>query len=106
MCKGGRRFYPFFPFVGGRVCQAFIWHDRQFVRGEWVLFDLYGTNRDAREWEALDAFHPERCLDRDSGSFAFVPHGGGDAYAGRCCPGERITICEDRCEVPDPTKAL
>jgi fatty-acid peroxygenase len=45
-----RRFYPFFPFVGGRAREDFGWRGRRFSRGSWVLLDLYGTNRDSRIW--------------------------------------------------------
>jgi fatty-acid peroxygenase len=45
-----RRFYPFFPFVGGRVRNAFDWRGCRYTRGTWVLLDLYGTDHDARAW--------------------------------------------------------
>jgi fatty-acid peroxygenase len=43
-----RRFYPFFPFVEGRVLDDFEWRGRRFAKGTWVLLDLYGTNHDTR----------------------------------------------------------
>ncbi len=55
-----RRFYPFFPFIGGRVRNAFDWRDHHFSRGTWVILDAYGTNHDARIWENPDAFRPDR----------------------------------------------
>lgn len=55
-----RRFYPFFPFVGGRVREPFEWRDHRFSEGDWVLLDLFGTNHDRRIWEDPDAFRPER----------------------------------------------
>ena len=35
-----RRFYPFFPTVGGKVLKAFQWRDHRFARGDCVLLDL------------------------------------------------------------------
>jgi fatty-acid peroxygenase len=55
-----RHFYPFFPFIGGRVLQPFGWNGHRFERGEWVLLDIYGTNHDQRLWEDAESFRPER----------------------------------------------
>src|SRR3546814_11580671 len=55
-----RRFFPFFPFVGGRVREGFDWRGHPFREGEWVLLDLYGTNHDARIWQDPEAFRPEQ----------------------------------------------
>jgi fatty-acid peroxygenase len=93
-----RRFYPFFPAVGGRVREPFQWHGHQFGEGEWVLLDLYGTNHDARIWEAPDEFRPERFATWDGSPFNFVPQGAGAFHNGHRCPGERLTI--------DLTKAM
>ncbi len=87
-----RRFYPFFPFVGGRVSNEFDWRGRHFARGTWVLLDLYGTNHDARVWEQPKEFRPERFREWDGSAFSFVPQGGGDHYRDHRCPGEWITI--------------
>jgi fatty-acid peroxygenase len=87
-----RRFYPFFPFVGGRVRNEFDWRGRHFARGTWVLLDLYGTNHDARIWEEPGAFRPERFRRWDASAFNFIPQGGGDHYRDHRCAGERITI--------------
>lgn len=48
-----RRFYPFFPFIGGRVMN-------EFERRRRVLLDLYGTNHDSRSWHRPEEFLPER----------------------------------------------
>lgn len=48
-----RRFYPFFPPVGGRVREPFTWRDYHFPLGRRVLLDLYGTNRDPAVWDAV-----------------------------------------------------
>ncbi|MGQ9365793.1 cytochrome P450 [Azospirillum sp. ST 5-10] len=87
-----RRFYPFFPVIGGRVRQPFDWRGRHFAEGAWVLLDLYGTNHDVRIWEDPGAFRPERFRGREIGAFALVPQGGGGFEAGHRCPGEWITI--------------
>ena len=86
-----RRFYPFIPFIGGRVLTPFRWRGRAFERGDWVLMDLYGTNRDARYWEEPERFRPQRFLGASPDPYAFVPSGAGDHAAGHRCPGEWIT---------------
>lgn len=87
-----RRFYPFFPLVGGRVRGAFDWRGHRFAGGDWVIFDLYGTNHDPRLWDEPDAFRPDRFRDWDGGAFDFVPQGAGDFHTGHRCPGEWIAI--------------
>lgn len=106
-----RRFYPFFPVVGGRVRQAFEWRGRRFEDGSWVLFDLYGTDHDARLWPDPGTFRPERFRDWGRSAFDFVPQGAGDHHTGHRCPGEWVTIevmktllrllADSRYEVPD-----
>jgi fatty-acid peroxygenase len=68
-----RRFYPFFPAVGGRVTREFEWRGHTFRKGAWVLFDLYGTNHDKRIWDEPDTFRPERFRDWDGSAYDFVP---------------------------------
>lgn len=87
-----RRFYPFFPLVGGRVQEPFTWRGHQFEMGAWVLLDLYGTNHDPRTWTDPDVFRPERFRGWDESAFNLVPQGGGDHYSGHRCSGEWITI--------------
>jgi fatty-acid peroxygenase len=87
-----RRFYPFFPFIGGRARVEFDWRGHHFAKGTWVLLDLYGTDHDARIWETPDAFKPERFRDWNGGAFNFIPQGGGDYDHDHRCPGEWITI--------------
>jgi fatty-acid peroxygenase len=87
-----RRFYPLFPFVGGRVRNEFEWRGRHFTEGTWVLLDLYGTNHDARTWDDPEEFRPERFSSWDGSAFDFVPQGGGDHRKGHRCPGEWATI--------------
>ncbi len=87
-----RRFYPFFPVVGGRARTGFEWRGHHFGKGTWVLLDLYGTNHDPRIWGDPDAFRPERFGAWDGSPFSFIPQGGGDHYANHRCAGEWITI--------------
>lgn len=87
-----RRYYPFFPAVGGRVVDPFTWHGHDFARGDWVLLDLFGTDRHPGAWRDADRFMPERFLDSDAADDALVPQGGGDYWRGHRCPGEWLTI--------------
>ena len=87
-----RRFYPLFPFAGGRVRNAFSWRGHHFAEKTWVLLDLYGTNHDPRTWQEPETFRPERFRRWDGSTFNFIPQGGGDHHDGHRCPGEWITI--------------
>lgn len=86
-----RRFYPFIPFIGGRVLEPFGFRGHDFRAGDWVLMDLYGTNRDPRLWPEPKRFDPERFRGAAPGAFALVSHGGGSAEDGHRCPGEGIS---------------
>lgn len=87
-----RRFYPFFPFIGGRVRAPFDWREHHFAKDTWVILDLYGTNHDARIWEEPEAFRPERFRHWDGSAFNFIAQGGGNHYTGHRCAGEWVTI--------------
>ncbi|SEH10449.1 cytochrome P450 [Thermoleophilum album] len=87
-----RRFYPFFPLVGGRVVKPFTWNGVEFPEGRRVLLDLYGTNRDPRHWEGPDEFRPERFQDWPGDPYTLIPQGGGDHRTNHRCPGEWSTI--------------
>lgn len=87
-----RRFYPFFPVIGGRVRQPFEWRGQRFPHRRWVLLDLYGTNHDARIWGDPETFRPERFRSWRGGPNGFIPQGGGDHATTHRCPGEWITI--------------
>ncbi len=87
-----RRFYPFTPFVGARVRDAFNWKGYHFPKGRLVLLDVYGTDRDPRKWERPEEFWPERFKNFTSGAFDFIPQDGGDDYTNHRCAGEWITI--------------
>jgi fatty-acid peroxygenase len=87
-----RRFYPFFPAIGGRVMEPFEWRGRPFAKDEWVLLDLYGTNHDPRIWGDPQEFRPERFAQWDRSPFSLIPQGGGDHATGHRCGGEQLTI--------------
>lgn len=93
-CEEVRRLYPFFPVIGGKVRIPFEWEERgaAFAKGDWVLLDLYGTNRDARTFPDPEAFAPQRDLSWRRQGFEFVPQGGGTASTTHRCPGEQFTV--------------
>ncbi len=86
-----RRFYPFFPVIGGRVRRAFAWRDHDFCVGDWVLLGLYATDHDARIWGDPDVFRPERFLDRADSGYDLIAQGAGDHARDHRCPGEWFT---------------
>ncbi len=87
-----RRLHAFFPFAAARVRQGFDWQGFHFPAGTRVLLDLWGTNREARHWQAAEAFDPERFVNWRGAAFSFVTQGGGDPAEGHRCPGERLAI--------------
>lgn len=87
-----RRFYPFFPLVGGRVRRAFNWRGEHFAQGTWVLLDIYGTNHDVRIWGDPETFRPERFRDWNHSPFNFIPQGGGDVDNDHRCAGEQLAF--------------
>jgi len=89
-----RRLYPFFPAVAARVKSDFEWRGYRFSKGYRVLLDLYGTNTDARSWDAPQEFRPERFYDREVTPYDFIPQGGGDHHRNHRCPGEWIAISQ------------
>lgn len=89
-----RRFYPFFPAIGGRVKEPFEWAGHRFAKEEWVFLDLYGTCHDARLWEAPDSFRPERFRgwSWDESPNSLVAQGAGRHAENHRCPGEWSTV--------------
>ena len=73
-----RRFYPFIPFVAGRVLEEFVWRGCRFEKGTWVLLDLYGTNHDVRIWDEPQSFRPERFRQWNGSAFNFIAQGAGN----------------------------
>ncbi len=87
-----RRLYPFFPLVAGTARRPFEWRGKRYPAGQWVLLDLYGTNRDPERYAQAELFQPGQAPSwRDQG-FDFIPQGGGDARQDHRCPGERLTL--------------
>lgn len=87
-----RRFYPFFPVIGGRVREEFEWLGHGFEEGDWVLLGLHSTDHDPALWEEPEAFRPQRFADRTPSAFDLVPQGAGDHAKDHRCPGEWFTI--------------
>lgn len=87
-----RRYYPFFPAVGGVALEDFAWRGHQFHRGDWMLLDLHGTNHDPRLWQQPERFYPERFLEWDRSPYNFIPQGGGEYSHGHRCAGEWLTV--------------
>lgn len=87
-----RRFYPFFPVIGGRVREAFDWREHRFGEGVWVLLGLHATNHDPRLWPEPRRFRPERFLGWKSSGYDLIPQGAGDYDRDHRCPGEWLTI--------------
>jgi fatty-acid peroxygenase len=87
-----RRFYPFFPSVMALVRRDFEWKGYRFPAGARVMLDLYGTDHDARMWDAPEEFRPERFRGWKECSFSFIPQGGGDPHIHHRCPGEGIAV--------------
>ena len=87
-----RRFYPFFPVIGGRVQEAFEWRGHRFDTGAWILLDLYGTDHDPRLWDSPATFDPQRFRHWDGSPYTFIPQGGGAHGDGHRCAGEWVTI--------------
>jgi fatty-acid peroxygenase len=101
-----RRFYPFFPAIGGRTLAQAHWRGETLPEGQWVLLDLYGTNRDRRTWEDAERFLPERFIGWAGDQYTFVPQGAGDPAAGHRCPGEWATIALVRSAVRALTREI
>ncbi|SEB44541.1 fatty-acid peroxygenase [Paramicrobacterium humi] len=87
-----RRFFPFFPVIGGRALKPFTWRDTPFAADDWVVLDLYATNHDAQIWRHPEQFSPERFIDWEGDPYTLIPQGAGEVATGHRCPGERATI--------------
>lgn len=86
-----RRYYPFFPVIGGRVRSSFRWREHDFDHGDWVLLGLHATNHDARIWGDPERFRPKRFIERVSSGFDLIPQGAGEHARDHRCPGEWFT---------------
>ncbi|PTL71897.1 cytochrome P450 [Rathayibacter caricis DSM 15933] len=86
-----RRFYPFFPLVGGRARTGLPFQGETLPAGQWFLLDLYATDHAVAHWDAPETFDPSRFLapvDRNG----FIAQGGGHYGDGHRCPGEPATV--------------
>ena len=87
-----RRYYPFFPVVGGVAREAFDWDGHWVKAGAWIMLDLYGTNRDPQLFPEPQRFDPERELSWKAQGYDFIPQGAGDIATSHRCPGEQFTL--------------
>ncbi|WP_245580108.1 cytochrome P450 [Arthrobacter castelli] len=87
-----RRYFPYFPAVGGTATEGFSFGGSRFEAGTWVLLDLYGTNHHSGIRENPETFSPERFHDWDNNPYTLVPQGAGIVDESHRCPGERITV--------------
>lgn len=87
-----RRLYPFFPVIGGRARKQFEWRGNTVRSGDWVLLDMFATNRDPDIWPQPLTFRPCRFRGWDGDQNTLIPQGAGDVHSGHRCPGERATI--------------
>lgn len=87
-----RRYYPFFPFMGGIARSEVEWNGHHYPEGTWFILDGYGTNHDPRIWGDPEVFRPERFRHWDGSAYSFIPQGGGGFESGHRCPGEWATI--------------
>lgn len=87
-----RRTAPFFTAITGRVETPFTFGGRSFSPGDWLMLDIYGTNRDPRSWEDPDRFDPDRFEGREPTPYDLIPQGAGVFETGHRCAGEWATI--------------
>lgn len=87
-----RRFYPFFPALTGRVREPFEWAGHWFRTGDWVLLDLYGTNRHPALWAEPGRFDPDRFIGWQDDAHTLIPQGPGQYLRTHRCPGENPGI--------------
>ncbi|MFF9564545.1 cytochrome P450 [Leifsonia sp. NPDC014704] len=87
-----RRFYPFFPVIGGRATRDLDWKDEHVRTGDWVLLDLYGTTHDPAIWDQPNRFLPQRFDGLVVEPNTLIPQGGGGYHDDHRCPGEPVTV--------------
>jgi fatty-acid peroxygenase len=86
-----RRYFPFFPVVGGRARSELTWRGERLDEGAWMLLDLYGTDHDPALWPDPDRFDPRR-FDTVQPRDALIAQGAGDLAEDHRCPGEPATV--------------
>jgi fatty-acid peroxygenase len=87
-----RRTYPFFPATAAVARADIPWHGETIEAGTRIILDIYGTNRDARVWDAPDSFSPARFVGWEGDPLTFIPQGAGAHPVTHRCPGEWLTI--------------
>lgn len=87
-----RRFYPFFPMIGGYVREPFEWRGRRFKPGDWVMLDLHGTHHHPALWARPERFDPDRFRGWSGDAYTLVPQGAGDPATDHRFPGENASI--------------
>ena len=88
-----RRTAPFVPMLPAIARDNIEWAGQKIQKGQRVLIDIFGTNRDIATWQSPDTFDPERFRGVDGESVTtFIPQGGGDVHTGHRCPGEKIAV--------------
>lgn len=85
-----RRFFPFFPLIGGRARCELQWQGMSITRDDWVMLDLYATDHDPAAWENPGLFDPGRFLGEGAERLV-VAQGAGDPQLDHRCPGEPLT---------------
>ncbi|WP_345801421.1 cytochrome P450 [Microbacterium sp. AZCO] len=101
-CDEVRRTTPLFPIVGGTAARGLEWREARIAPGDWVVLDLFATNRHPREWHEAWRFDPAQQLPETDaapgelpplpvGHPAVVPQGAGPMETGHRCPGEPAT---------------
>ena len=85
-----RRTTPFFPVIGGRAAVHAQWRELSVRPGDWVVLDLFATNRHPAEWHDAARFDPSR-FERESSAHVVAQGAGGIDRTHRC-PGEPATI--------------
>lgn len=97
-----RRTTPLFPVIGGTAARRLTWKGAEIAEGDWVLLDLFATDRHPGEWEDAWRFDPRRHLAAASippghlplqaeGTAHIVAQGDGPMTTGHRCPGEPST---------------
>ena len=100
-----RRTTPFFPVIAGRAIGDHEWQGVSFRHDDWVMVDLFATNRHPREWQDAGTFDPSRFRTETSANTArpaaddsavidsrVVAQGAGMIETSHRCPGEPATI--------------
>lgn len=91
-CEEVRRTAPHFPVTSALTTEEIVWQGATIPAGSWVIFDIHGTNMDARLFPAPERFRPERMLDWQGQDDFFVPQGAGKVERSHRCPGEAATL--------------